>query len=492
MTLPRFTNYSILNYAAFNYAGFACISIIVFLSSTQPFFITEVIGIKPGHDSKIGSLIGLLGFADELTSMISSPLLGTLNDKLNSRGMNGSRIIQSSSFLIIALALFGYGVLSRNLVPDLFIFRCIFAIGVTGCMSMVTVLLNELSFSDFTFRKFIPGSIIDESQEEETTQQKRNGRFAALMGISTGLGAIFAVSTFVPLPVKLTDLFPKLDLEDGLKYSYIIVMLFSILSFIFLINSLYQSTNSRSEIKPEGYCHLLKRGLKFSKSNKSAQLAYLGAFVARSTTVATSIFIPLMVYEWYYNIGQCDSDTTWDGKLTCHDGYVFSAILTGVAQTVALVSAPIWGMLIDSSRVGKYTTLLIASIVGVIGNFTLSLLNDNYHSYNPKTITCFISVSIIGLSQIGLIISSMSILSGISNVHEIMGSLSGLYSFSGGIGIMILTLLGGSLSDYWILGPFFVLGNFNMILLVVCGYYIYEQRNPEPQEPDDESTSLLP
>ena len=51
-------------------------------------------------------------------------------------------------------------------------------------------------------------------------------------------------------------------------------------------------------------------------------------------------------------------------------------------------------------------------------------------------------ISIIGLSQIGLIISSMSVLSGIPNAHDIMGSLSGLYSFCGGIGIMIISSFG--------------------------------------------------
>ena len=83
-------------------------------------------------------------------------------------------------------------------------------------------------------------------------------------------------------------------------------------------------------------------------------------------------------------------------------------------------------------------------------------------------------ISIIGLSQIGLIISSMSVLSGIPNAHDIMGSLSGLYSFCGGIGIMIISSLGGYLSDHWILGPFFILGLFNVALLVI--YYSYSRQ----------------
>ena len=111
--------------------------------------------------------------------------------------------------------------------------------------------------------------------------------------------------------------------------------------------------------------------------------------------------------------------------------------------------------MVDARRIGKCNTLGLAAIVGMIGNFGLSLIHSySSNTYNPKTFICFFMISIIGLSQIGLIISSMSVLSGIPNAHDIMGSLSGLYSFCGGIGIMIISSLGGYLSDHWILGPF--------------------------------------
>lgn len=512
---PKYKNYSVINYLAFNYAGFACVAIIVFLSSTQPFFIKEIIGIDPttattsttstsknSKDGKIGHIVGGLGFIDELTAMIVAPLLGALNDNLNSKQYNGSKLIQSFSFIIIAISLFGYAVWCKNLVPDMFIFRSIFAIGVTGCMSMVTVILNELTISDFEFwrsnkqvtSQYIPLNQEEEGEDADEQQQhtspdtlKKNGKFAGLMGVCTGLGAIFSVSVFVTLPINL-----------GMKNAYLVVMGFALLSFAILFSFLYNvngkdnihnnendnndnnnNDNNNNEIsaKNESYFQLLIHGYEFSKHNKQAQLAYAGSFVARSTTVATAMFIPLMVYEWYYTIGQCKSnnDNEWAGKLTCHEGYVFAAILSGVAQTVALISAPIWGYFVDARRIGKCNTLALAAIVGMIGNFGLSLIHSySSNTYNPKTFICFFMISIIGLSQIGLIISSMSVLSGIPNAHDIMGSLSGLYSFCGGIGIMIISSLGGYLSDHWILGPFFILGLFNVALLVI--YYSYSRQ----------------
>lgn len=509
MTSPsnyKYKNYSAINYLAFNYAGFACIAIIVFLSSTQPFYIKEIIGIDPtttttnekSQDGKIGHIIGGLGFIDELTAMIVAPLLGALNDNLNSKQYNGSKLIQSFSFIIIAVSLFGYAMWCKNLVPDMFLFRSIFAIGVTGCMSMVTVILNELTISDFEFQKLITCLPFwrsnqqvnprytqlnqdDEQQLVSPNASKKNGKFAGLMGVCTGLGAIFSVSVFVTLPIKL-----------GMKTAYLVVMAFALFTFGILLSCLYNvndnidstedttddddDDHSNISTKNESYFQLLIHGYEFSKHNKQAQLAYAGSFVARSTTVATAMFIPLMVYEWYYNIGQCKSNNEeWAGKLTCHEGYVFAAILSGVAQTVALISAPVWGYLVDARRIGKSSTLALAAIFGMIGNFGLSLIHSySSNAYNPKTFTCFVMISIIGLSQIGLIISSMSVLSGISNAHSIMGSLSGLYSFCGGIGIMIISSLGGYLSDHWILGPFFILGLFNVALLVV--YYSYSRQ----------------
>ena len=118
---PKYKNYSVINYLAFNYAGFACVAIIVFLSSTQPFLSKKSLALIPtttattstsknSKDGKIGHIVGGLGFIDELTAMIVAPLLGALNDNLNSKQYNGSKLIQSFSFIIIAISLFGYAV----------------------------------------------------------------------------------------------------------------------------------------------------------------------------------------------------------------------------------------------------------------------------------------------------------------------------------------------------------------------------------------------
>ncbi|KAI3407131.2 hypothetical protein KGF56_000033 [Candida oxycetoniae] len=500
MAEVRYKDYSVLNYFAFNFAGFACIAIVVFLTATQPFYIKEVIGIEPkpgsSKDSKIGHIIGALGFFDELTSMISAPFLGGLIDKLNALGFGGSRIVQSSSFLIIVISLFGYAVINRSLIPDMFIFRCLFAFGVTACMSTVTVTLNEVTSSDFSLKMLSfwtknsrgehPQETADLPHDSAVVRSKKNGGFAGILGMCTGIGAIASVCILIPLPVEIVD-WTGTSAKQGLKYSYLVVALFALVSMLILYRFLYSTGSSVIQDAARGhtqtYWKMIREGFEFSKNSRDARLAFAGAFVARATTVATTAFIPLVVYNFYYSKGEC-KNSSWSEKDSCYEGYKFAAILNGVAQTVALVSAPLWAYLVD--RFGK-NTIAIASGLGAFGSLGLSC-NTNFEKYNPKTVSCFFFVSVIGLSQIGLVICSMSTLSGISNAHSIIGSLSGLYSFCGGIGIMVIILFGGIIADSWILGPFFVLGLFNLTLLGICFFYKKERQQ---RIADDESNGPI-
>ena len=123
--------YSAVNYITFNFSAFACIAFVVFLSSSQPYFLDQVINLDP---DRIGSAIGTLGAADELTAIISAPLVGALCDKINvwssspsSRlQLGGTKLVVLVSFFVIALALVGYGKVAHHLVPDVIFFPVYF------------------------------------------------------------------------------------------------------------------------------------------------------------------------------------------------------------------------------------------------------------------------------------------------------------------------------------------------------------------------------
>lgn len=466
------TNYTFKNLLAFNVSGFACVAFIVFLTSTQPFYLNEVLDIN--HN--LGNIIGNLGLIDEVLCILSSPLIGTLNDRINTSAsrLNGAKIIQFIGFSIISLSLFSYAKLINSLSKMYFV-RGVFAIGVTSIMSMIPVLLNELSNSDFEFKKIVFWRRRHHHRESNEMANK-NGKYSALIGISTGLGAIFSVSMFLTLPVRLNDNYPNLSNKSSLQLSYLILSILSIIVAIYLLIFLYNSNKSNNQVvNPElqpllpstkpNYLQLLHHGIKISSNNSKIQLSFVGSFVARSTTVLTAVFIPLWVYHFYHDSGKCDALD----KNNCYDGYIFAAILTGVAQTIGLILSPIWGVLIDHRKVGSTLCLLLASILGLVGCFGICF-NSNL---DPRNFHTFFFVSLISSLQIGSVITSMSLLSSLQSDTSI-GSLSGLYSLCGGLGILILNKVGGLWSDSWILAPFALLGAFNILLTLTSSYNLYK------------------
>ncbi|QWU90050.1 hypothetical protein CA3LBN_004408 [Candidozyma haemuli] len=491
--------FKVRNLLAYNFAGFACISLVVFLSASQPFYLSDVIGVD---SKKIGSVVGTLGVLDELTSIFVAVFLGTLNDKLNfwarsAKGFfpSGPRILELGGFGLLAISLFGYGKLSKHVFPELWFWRAIFAVAVTACMSTVTVMLHEANNSDFAWTDLAFWKMYQKKKDHDEAesgllteepvfvpqQKKKHGKLSALIGVSTGLGAVFSVSVFLTLPVKLSDHNPDLSRAGSVKLSYVILSVFALAAAVLVFTFAYDSAKSRREngdidaesSRDSSYLELLKEGLQASKNNRRVQLAYVSSFVSRSTTVANSVFIPLMVFKYYSEHGKCSGSVSdaanSPSKDDCYDGYVFSAILTGVAQTVALVSSPIWGVLVDSKRLGCSMTLLIAAVSGMVGAFGLCIASVGADGYDPRNALCFILVSFIGLSQIGTIIASMSLISSIgstpeSTEHKVIGSISGCASVCGGVGILLITKVGGSWSDSWTFAPFFILGALNVVL----------------------------
>lgn len=504
--------YRVRNLAAYNYAGFACIAIAVFLLASQPFYLSQVIKLK---SSILGSTIGTLGVIDELTAIFVAPFCGTLIDYINKlawrspRIPSGTKIVSFFSFIFLFIALSGYGTLTKNVFPDLWLARSLFAVGVTGVMSTVVVMLHESSSSDFQWKQLLiwkktigneysqTSSAFQATTEELSPlmdevrcKRSNNGKLSALLGICTGLGAIFSVSTFLTLPNRLEKYRKSPTPESGIKLAYVLIGFFALLSSLVVLLFGYDCVRQRrarglasapDALNRVPFFLMMKQGFQASLKNQKIQIAYCGALVSRASSVAISVFIPLLVFKFYSATGKCGSSAGESTNESCREGFVFLAILTGVAQTAALLLTPLWGVLVDSKRFGNVFTLMIASITGLVGSMGLCLLGYNGSIYDPRNVSCFLVTSCIACSQIGVIISSMSLLStfGIEDSkedHSLIGSVTGLYHLCGGVGILLLSKTGGSWSDQWTLGPFFILGLLNVVLTLLC--FIAWRRDP--------------
>ena len=236
---------------------------------------------------------------------------------------------------------------------------------------------------------------------------------------------------------------------------------------------------------------------------------------------------------YYISSGLCDvtGHNPQDLKTHCREAYVLAAELTGVSQLVALLFAPVFGFLADRYR--RFNVpLLTAALTGLIGYIGLACLASPQIRGAYGTPWILVIMSLLGISQIGAIVCSLGLLGRVildlqfendlpelasdlmaraegqdfnsndtagsfdppneDNTEEsaertpllrrggrsqnhIKGSIAGVYSLAGGVGILLLTKVGGLLFDKVSpVAPFVMTSAFNFLLLaagVASGIY---------------------
>ena len=229
----------------------------------------------------------------------------------------------------------------------------------------------------------------------------------------------------------------------------------------------------------------------------------------------------------YISSGLCDETghNPQDLKTHCREAYVLAAELTGVSQLVALIFAPVFGFLAD--RLRRFNVpLLTAALTGTGGYIGLAFLASPQVKGPHGTHWIFVIMALLGISQIGAIVCSLGLLGRClvdlqtedtpperafpdpvprADVHDsntnnatqsidppdegyteegaertplihrrepsqnhLKGSIAGVYSLAGGVGILLLTKAGGLLFDKVSpVAPFVMVSAFNLLLLAV-------------------------
>ncbi|KAI1467270.1 uncharacterized protein F4812DRAFT_431951 [Daldinia caldariorum] len=400
------------------------------------------------------------------------------------------------------------------------------------------------------------------SSDTYCTTEEKGGRPSALagyVGLFTGCGALVALALFLPLPARFSRK-EGVTPAQAITQSFYVVGAVSLVVAVFVFFGLrglhgeegkgwrmllglrkqqqqdvdepsgssrcFASSLSRAAHNgPLPYHKLLISSLRLGATDPHIALGYLGGFVARASTVAISLFIPLYVNAFFIGNGYCrgsPNDPSPDLKKECRAAYVLASILTGVAQLAALLCAPLFGYASRKSN-GINIPLVFASLLGVVGWIAFPRLQSPEYanvSNRGGSPAVFLVVMLVGISQIGAIVCSLGSLGRgvlaadvpiISNDDEegngvphsnddetdsllgqdaggssgsdagprrmqrralvsrvqLKGSIAGVYSWCGGVAILLLTKLGGYLFDVASPGaPFYMMAVFNGVLFV--------------------------
>lgn len=399
--------------------------------------------------------------------------------------------------------------------------------------------------SELTITPALYESHLVSATEADTTASLPNpdpaaasSKIAGFVGMFAGCGALLALVLFLPLPERFQK--GGYSPESALRYSYYIVAAVSLLISMWCLVGLHglreegvsgtsifrrfqgrqSASKDRDAAPPRKLWQNLQTAVSLGFTRADIGLGYVGGLVARASSVGISLFVPLLVNALFRSSGLCGQSEEGDVgglpdlKRKCSQAYILAAELTGVSQLVALLCAPIFGY--ASAKLGRrQSPLMFASISGIVGYILLATRFRVDTDHQKGNAEAFLSMCLIGISQIGAIVCSLGILGGgvlkrqqsraapgtssrnpqshaddqenqthagedtsliskagqnsSKDLSSLKGSIAGIYSLCGGAGILILTKLGGLLFDRLSFGaPFYIMATFNAILLLVC------------------------
>lgn len=172
---------------------------------------------------------------------------------------------------------------------------------------------------------------------------RKPSALAGFVGLFTGCGALVALVLFLPLPAQFSKkegVTPAQAITDSFYVVAAVALAVAVFVFFGLrglkgeeakgwrmllslkdrdsssssaqdatVQNLTASTDSNGKIahaaKPLPYRHLLLSSLRLGVTDPHIALGYLGGFVARASTVAISLFLPLYVNAYFMSHGFC-------------------------------------------------------------------------------------------------------------------------------------------------------------------------------------------
>ena len=200
--------------------------------------------------------------------------------------------------------------------------------------------------------------------------------------------------------------------------------------------------------------------------NPRIALSYAAAIVSRGDLAVLSTFFT----TWLFLEGRDMGMTATEAMSAGFTFYI-------VVQAAALVAAPVIGIMLD--RIDRVIGLIIAMILAGAGYLSLAIVN------NPLGTEMYYAAILIGFGEIAANLSALSLV-GKEAPAKGRGSVIGMFSLFGALGILLVAKMGGILFDEVSrIGPFILVGFANLVVMVLA--IIVLKTNPDSPNAGNDS-----
>jgi MFS family permease len=395
----------------FLFAAGISIGMFTYLMSLTPYILKVNLGIP---EDQHGRVIGNLQFLQEIVVIMCIGWWGALSDQF------GRRTIYIIGFLLMFIA---YGIYAfATSLPQLFVFRIVFALAVAATTTNLAAIMADYP------------------------QDKSRGKFTGISFILNGIGAAAFFGGLSQLP-NIYQGQGATELWAG-RYAYLTVAAIAFIGSLVMFGLKPGRPEGVEEKTP--VLQLLKEGLKAGK-NKRISIAYLAAFAARADMAIVTLFFIL----WVVQAGG-------EAGLSAGEAQGKAGIYVAIYSVAALIWAPIFGFIAD--KIDRLTLTLIAFVLAAIGYGFLGMSTDVLSVMAVAPALIFAGI---GQSSTAL---AITVLLAQECPSDIRGSVFGVQSFFGAIGILAISWGGGQLFDLVEPGaPFFAVAVANAAVFLWAG-----------------------
>ena len=377
-----------LNTIAFLYGDFAAIGLLVFINIGQVYVLNENLGIPR---SEQGTISGDLQFFNEIVILAVIGIFGVLSDRI------GRRTVMAFGIAMIGVSYIFYPL--ADSVTDLYVYRVIYAVGVAAATVLLTVLVHDY------------------------VKESSRGKLVAASGIMGGLGSIIVVTGSGQLPAFFRDAGAS-ALAAG-QYAHWLVAAIALVSAAVIWFGLAKGAPTRREEQPP-LGELLRIGIREAKNPRVA-LSYATAFVARGDMVIMGTFLVLWGSVAGGEQGLDNAEAVSRGSL-----------LYAQALSASLPFTVVLFFLLD--RFNRVTVVMIGNFLATAGFLSMGLIDD------PLASGLYPLFALLGIGQISCFLSSQALIGQEANDIQ-RGSVIGVFSFMGAVGILVASIVGGRMFD---------------------------------------------